>query len=990
MDWMIPYGRRPTRADLEDSCRGISEEKLEAIIERLGPLVLPSRIGTIQIKKDLTGSRNIRDIPVVQQAQGYDDATEQTVFVKFERSDSRRTLQNEIEIFAHIREKNVGGIPRYITDKSNGAWDSLVLGFLEGHNLRQLKTQFTKTKDIVLLGLQVSKILAEIHSAGVVHGDVAPQNIFVASEHHLKVLQIRNPHYTIVDFGNSRRIGVEMDTGGGTSGFQSPEQLDAQSLDYRSDVFSFGVVLGWLLTGVDFANEVKFREAVQSSGCDPAVHSIISRSTLMKRDSRFNDMGAVHQEFVALRNRIEQKKHRRRAQLISCALGMLIAAVSVLAWKVRSLSEEKRRNDAKMRVVVNDTDALADLVGADLLIQHALKVRDAFDLGSEVSAADLDQLLPHESGERIRALLSADLLVPHILNRQAWKLNQSAATYLVESGYVKAANEFARAAEVADAPTTRSLNVQNATACYFAAGKPMLAISLLDRELDRTIANSFAEKANRFELLMLLSFICFHDEKIERAEQEFAEAEAVLQGLISSHDHRNAVDIEFAKAALLSLRFRFAYAEGDTQLSEQALSGMIEIRERVGHIKPGEPLFCRVLKIDREISFVYALLDKIRLLSAHVRRVVNAIREASKELPDDWVAIETARHQCYYVYAASNAQYKEGTTDAAELEIKECATSILKLHQCTSNTLRLEVACLLLYGAVLERHPGRSSELVDLVEACSNRCNQLRRSSDVSLVMTVSERDPGSFAILEVGASRISVIDQYLSVLPLLREAAIRSMLLQNAELSPKAREILTVGAGHDRFDSEKVAEIVICSVALREFANAQQLGEGLHRSVKLALQVAPNCAAHEIYGHMFNKLIQHLFVAGDEDRVKPGRHRSALGLWYAFFLSAQMSWKDADIRSDVRTKEGLLRSAVYSSANNFAWVAALYPNATEPQLNAALDFAEECCRFTNYADENLLETLAICQHKAGYIDEARKTWESIRSLRQIQMEKAK
>ncbi|WP_436717737.1 protein kinase [Roseiconus lacunae] len=981
INWMLPYGRRPTRADLEDSCKEICKVDFETIVEQLGPLVLPSRIGTIQIKKDLSGSRTVREITAVQQAQGYDDATEQFVFIKFERSDSGRMLQNEINIFEYVREKNVCGIPRYITEGSNGSWDFLVLGFLEGQNLRQLKAQITKTQDILLFGLQISKILAEIHNAGVVHCDVAPQNIFVLSEQNLKVLQIRQPHYAIVDFGNARLLDVEMGTGGGTRGFQSPEQLDEHPLDCRSDVFSFGVVLGWLLTGVDFTDERKFRDAVRSSDCDPAVRSIIARSTLTKRDSRFSDMGAVHRAFDELCNRTESRKHRRRAQLICCTFVVFIFVGSALAWKVRSLSEQKRRDDARAQMLINRTDALAERYGADELFQSARMVRETLGFDSTVITPDLYQVLSSQNSEGIRARLSPDLVVPSILEWQAWKLNRSAATYVEDSEYTQAANKFARAAEVADSLAKRRLNTLNAIASYSAAGKPLLAISLVTRELSRGIVDTFAGKEYRFELYLTLSSIHFNIQQHEEAGKTFANAEAILNELITSHDKTNTVNVDFAKAALLSLRFRFASAEGDTKTSEQTLSELLEIREKFTHIQPGEAGFYRVLAVDLRLSIMYAILEKIRALAAHTRHVVRTIQGANTQLPDDLVAVETARHKCIYVLSAYEAQYREGMTDAFAMEVEECASSILQMHRHTSYSLHFEVQSLLLYGVVLERHPSQPSKLLDLIKSCKNRREQLRKSTEISMVTTGRGNGLSDFAVLEIGSSRISVMDEYLSILPVLREAAIKSILVQNVDPTPETKRILAEGAGHDRFDSERIGEIIFYACILRKFKSAQRLGESWHRSVKLALRVAPNCAAHEIYDHMFTMLVKKLFVAGDEDRIIPGRHDDAISLWSAFMFSLKESWFDEEIRSDVRTNAALLETIIVKSANNFAWVAALNPDSTETQLITALGLAKQCCRYTKYSNVNALETLAYCQRRVGHANDARQTFESIEQL---------
>lgn len=94
-----------------------------------------------------------------------------------------------------------------------------------------------------LIARQVCEGLAEVHGMGVVHRDLKPKNIMIDREDHAKIM----------DFGLARTPhGVRLTEVGhvvGTPSFMSPEQLDGEVVDARSDIFALGVTLYDMLTG---------------------------------------------------------------------------------------------------------------------------------------------------------------------------------------------------------------------------------------------------------------------------------------------------------------------------------------------------------------------------------------------------------------------------------------------------------------------------------------------------------------------------------------------------------------------------------------------------------------------------------------------------------------------------------------------------------------------------------------------------------------------
>lgn len=120
----------------------------------------------------------------------------------------------------------------------------IAMEYVEGKTLKKLvETEPLSLKKILDIAIQSCDGLAAAREKGIIHRDIKSDNIMVTTKGQVKIM----------DFGLAKLKGstklTKAGTTLGTAAYMSPEQASGEEVDYRSDIFSFGVVLYELLTG---------------------------------------------------------------------------------------------------------------------------------------------------------------------------------------------------------------------------------------------------------------------------------------------------------------------------------------------------------------------------------------------------------------------------------------------------------------------------------------------------------------------------------------------------------------------------------------------------------------------------------------------------------------------------------------------------------------------------------------------------------------------
>jgi len=157
-------------------------------------------------------------------------------------------LRREAQTMGKLRHPNIVAVIDF--QALENECFAIVMEKVDGGSLREKLAErsdvlpFEKTQK---WGLQILSAIGAAHESGAIHRDIKPENVLISNE---------DDAVRLVDFG----LALPMDqaltkytlgtTSVGTLGYMAPEQLDGEDVSQKADIFSFGVMLYEMLTGV--------------------------------------------------------------------------------------------------------------------------------------------------------------------------------------------------------------------------------------------------------------------------------------------------------------------------------------------------------------------------------------------------------------------------------------------------------------------------------------------------------------------------------------------------------------------------------------------------------------------------------------------------------------------------------------------------------------------------------------------------------------------
>jgi eukaryotic-like serine/threonine-protein kinase len=232
-----------------------------------------------------------------------------------------KRFHQEAEAAGALNHPNILSI--YDTGSENGCL-YIVSELVEGESLRKLiqKRPFN-TKKLLDLAVQIADGLAAAHDAGIVHRDLKPENIMVTNNERVKILDLGLAKIEKSNQGLSGQETAERitETGVivGTTTYMSPEQARAELVDFRSDQFSYGMILYEMATGkhpfqqktvVQTLSAIVSEEPVPilmlNQDAPPSFCWLVERCLKKDRRQRYASTFDLYQEICSIRDHLDK------------------------------------------------------------------------------------------------------------------------------------------------------------------------------------------------------------------------------------------------------------------------------------------------------------------------------------------------------------------------------------------------------------------------------------------------------------------------------------------------------------------------------------------------------------------------------------------------------------------------------------------------------------------------------------------------------------
>jgi serine/threonine protein kinase len=251
--------------------------------------------------------------------------------------------------------------------------------FIEGQTLRQrLSNGPLPGNEVLNIATQITKALAAAHASGIIHRDIKPENVMVRPDGLVKVLD-----FGLAKLGESelavppsqvQTLGLQTDAGMlmGTVSYLSPEQVQREKLDHRTDIFSLGVVLYEMLAGNrpftgDSINEILHAilfndpKPIDTNHSRPELTRIVGRALAKDPVDRYQNADELRADLEQIDHLHERTQSVRWMKWAAALIAVGLFAGLAFWWR-----QALHRPSAQRLVFASAAQKVTDLPGEEV------------------------------------------------------------------------------------------------------------------------------------------------------------------------------------------------------------------------------------------------------------------------------------------------------------------------------------------------------------------------------------------------------------------------------------------------------------------------------------------------------------------------------------------------------------------------------------------------------------------------------------------------
>ena len=250
-------------------------------------------------------------------------------------------FQREARVLASLNHPNIAAV--YGFEEVNGR-HLLVMELVPGETLEErIRRGAIPLAEALPIAKQIAEALEEAHEAGIVHRDLKPANVKITADDKVKVLDFglaktAAPEPSSVSLSMSPTVVASATSAGvimGTAPYMSPEQARGRTVDRRTDIWAFGVVLFRMLSGskvfegdtvTDTLAKILEREPEWEQlppGTPPAIRKLLERCLTKNLKNRLQSIGDAR---IVIQDQIEKPEQVAAAPVVA-------AQPTSAAWK---------------------------------------------------------------------------------------------------------------------------------------------------------------------------------------------------------------------------------------------------------------------------------------------------------------------------------------------------------------------------------------------------------------------------------------------------------------------------------------------------------------------------------------------------------------------------------------------------------------------------------------------------------------------------------